>query len=130
VSRSLIRGLVLDAGALLAIERADPRVRELLRRAVVNDWSLAVPAGALARAWRGGPRQDRLLHLLAQPEVNVAVLDEATAKAVGQLCGITGQSDVIDVHVALHATETRCHVVTSDPDDMRAISPSLPVISV
>jgi predicted nucleic acid-binding protein len=67
---------------------------------------------------------------LAQPDVGVVVLDEAEAKAVGRLCGISGHSDVVDVHVALHATEHGHHVVTSDPDDIRVVNPSLPLVVV
>jgi hypothetical protein len=41
-----------------------------------------------------------------------------------------GHSDVIDVHVALHARQNAHRVVTSDPDDMRAIDPTLIMIFV
>lgn len=71
-----------------------------------------------------------MARLLAQPEVTVSALDEATARAVGMLCGRSGCSDVVDVQVALHATEQGHHVVTSDPDDLRAINPVLPLVVV
>ena len=129
-NRRPITGLVLDTGALLAVERADRRVRELLRRAERHAWPLTVPAGVLARAWRGGPRQARVARLLAQSEVAVAVLDEQTAKSVGQVCGISGHADVVDVHVALQAKELGHHVVTSDPGDIRALDPTLPIIPI
>lgn len=71
-----------------------------------------------------------MARLLAQPEVTVPVLDEATARTVGLLCGRSGHSDVVDVQVALHATEMDHHVVTSDPDDIRAVNPALPLIAI
>ncbi len=123
-------GLTLDTGALLAVERGDPRLRALLRRAVDHAIAIAVPAGAVAQAWRGGPRQARLAKLLADPEVDVPPLDELAARAVGLLCGRTGHRDVVDVHIALHARENGYAVVTSDPGDMRAIDPTLTVIEL
>ncbi len=123
-------GLTLDTGALLAVERGDPRLRALLRRAVDHAIAIAVPAGAVAQAWRGGPRQARLAKLLADPEVDVPPLDELAARAVGLLCGRTGHRDVVGVHIALHARENGYAVVTSDPGDMRAIDPTLTVIEL
>lgn len=49
-------GFTLDTGALLALERGDPRIRALLRRTQENGLALAVPAGVIAQSWRGGPR--------------------------------------------------------------------------
>jgi hypothetical protein len=125
-----ITGLTLDSGALIALDRGAGRARALIDRATENGWAVAVPSGALAQTWRDGARQARLSRLLAQPEVTVPVLDEATARAVGILCGRSGHSDVVDVHVALHATELGHHVVTSDPDDIRAVNPSLRAIAI
>ena len=45
-----VTGLTLDAGALLALERGDARVRALLRRASEVGTALDVPAGVVARA--------------------------------------------------------------------------------
>ena len=45
-----VAGLTLDAGALLALERGDARVRALLRRASEVGTALDVPAGLVARA--------------------------------------------------------------------------------
>jgi predicted nucleic acid-binding protein len=123
-------GLTLDTGALLALERGDPRLRAPLRRAVEHAIAIAVPAGAVAQAWRGGPRQARLAKLLADPDVDVPPLDELAARAVGLLCGRTGHRDVVDVHVALHARENGYAVVTSDPHDMHAVDRGLAVIEL
>ena len=123
-------GLTLDTGALLALERGDARVRALLQRAIENRLSLAIPAGVVAQAWRGGPRQARVARLLSDSDVEVTSLDDVTARAVGLLCGRSGHSDIVDVHVALLARERRHHVVTSDPDDLRSVDPSLRLITV
>lgn len=62
--------------------------------------------------------------------VNVVPLDFATARVVGQLCGSCGHSDVVDVHVTLHAKFRHCAVVTTDPDDMAKVDPTLPIITL
>ncbi|MFP5253644.1 MAG: hypothetical protein ACLGH4_07595, partial [Actinomycetes bacterium] len=57
-------------------------------------------------------------------------LDPAGARAVGELCGLTGASDVVDTHVALEALRHRLSVVTSDPTDFGIFGPELEVIVV
>lgn len=129
-SRRRAKGLTLDTGALLALERGDSRVRALLRRASETGLPLSVPAGVVAQAWRGGPLQARVARLLADPSVHVAPLDDMTARAVGLLCGRSDHRDIVDVHVALLAQEQGHTVVTSDPEDLSAVHPSLPLITV
>lgn len=124
------RHLVLDTGALLALERAAPRIRALLREALAADCALTVPAGVVAQAWRGGPRQAVLARLLNDVRVTVADLDAATARAVGTLCGRSGHPDVVDVHVALVGHQLDAPVVTSDGGDIRRVDPSLSLIEV
>ena len=123
-------GLTLDTGALLAFERGDQRVRALLRRALEQGWELHVVAGVVAQTWQGGPRQARLARLLAATEVRVVALDDLVARAVGVQCGRSGHAHIVDVHVALDAREHGHAVVTSDPDDIARVDPSLTVITV
>jgi len=123
-------GLTLDAGALIALERGDERVRSLLARAAAAGLPLTVPAGVVAQAWRGGPRQARIARLLADPDVHVVVLDDPTARAVGSLVARSGHHDVVDVSVALCAAERGHAVLTSDPDDVAAVNPRLALIAL
>lgn len=123
-----VTGLTLDTGALLALERGQERIRALLREAVSRE--IAIPAGVIARSWRGGPRQARIARLIKQPETLVLALDDDMARAVGLLCGRCGHDDVVDVSVVLCARQHRHAVVTSDPDDMRAVDPSVPLVPV
>ena len=125
-----VTGLTLDTGALLALERGDARMRALLRRAVEAGIALAVPAGVVAQAWRGGPRQARVARLLGDPAVQIIPLDDMTARAVGLLCVRSGHPDAVDVHVVLHAREQGHAVVTSDPGDLHAVDPGLRLIAV
>jgi predicted nucleic acid-binding protein len=123
-------GLTLDTGALIGLERGDERVRSLLQRAAADGLPLAVPAGVVAQAWRGGPRQARIARLLADPDVEVVVLDDLTARAVGALVARSGHHDVVDVSVALCAAERGHVVLTSDPDDVAAVDPRLVLITL
>ena len=46
------QAIVLDAGALIAFERADPRMRALLREVTRAGIRLIVPAGVVAQVFR------------------------------------------------------------------------------
>lgn len=124
------RQIVLDSGALLAVERAVPRVRALIREALDGGIELTVTSGVVAQVWLGGSRQAVLARLLSDRRVATAPLDDATARAVGVLSGRSGHQDVVGVHVALTARQLGARVVTSDPGDIRGVDPSLVVIPV
>ena len=123
-------GLTLDTGALLASERGDPKMRALLRRVAEHGAEVHVPAGVVAQAWRGGARQARLARLLDATDVRIVNLDELAARAVGQLCGASGHSDIVDVHVVLNALEHGHRIVTSDPSDLTRVDASVALIVV
>ena len=117
--------ITFDAGALIAIERRSRRMQALLEEIDRRDRQVAVPAGAVAQAWRGGPRQARIAALLGDERTEVVALDDPAARAVGLLSGRSGHADVVDVSVALCARQRDLHVVTSDPDDLRAVDDAL-----
>ena len=117
--------ITFDAGALIAIERRSRRMQALLEEIDRRDWQVAVPAGAVAQAWRGGPRQARIAALLGDERTEVVALDDPAARAVGLLSGRSGHADVVDVSVAICARQRNLHVVTSDPDDLRAVDDAL-----
>jgi hypothetical protein len=48
---------------------------------------------------------------------------------VGAWCAVTGLADIVDVSVALCAKDRGHPVVTSDPDDIHAVEPSLTLLS-
>lgn len=129
MGRPPTRGLTLDAGALIAFERGDPRMRALIQRARDRGAHMVIPAGVLAQVWRDGPRQVRLAALLSARGVQVAALTEGVAKAAGQLCGLRGTWDVIDASVVLAAREAMAIVVTGDADDIRRLDPTLTIVT-
>lgn len=121
-----MRGLTLDAGALIALERGDERVHALLLRTHAEpDATLHIPAGVLAQVFRDPRRQTRLARLLKHDRTSVVPLDDSTARVVGLLLGLRRCSDAIDASVAVCARRHRQGVVTSDPDDLRRLDPKL-----
>ena len=118
------RPVVLDAGALIAVERADRRMIRLLELAE----EVHVPAGALAQAWRNPARQLRLVRVVSAEDVVIHPLDNPTARACGQLCAATATSDVIDASVVLVARQVHGVTLTSDLDDLRRLDPGIDLV--
>jgi predicted nucleic acid-binding protein len=121
------KAVVLDAGALIAFERADPRMRALCREALRTGARLVVPAGVVGQVWRDSVRQVPLRALLMGETTSIPALDQTMAQAAGTLCGRAGTSDVIDATVALTARLEHAVVVTSDVEDIRRLDPSLSI---
>jgi hypothetical protein len=101
----------------------------LVEEALANRAELAVPAGVVAQAWRGGGHQARVARLLRASVTSIVALDRKLALRVGARCAVTGTADVVDVSVALCALDRGHPVVTSDAGDIRAIEPSLTLLS-
>ena len=118
-------GITLDAGPLIALDRDDRRVIVLLARAHKTSARVIVPAVALAQAIRDPAHQARLARLLRQPRTQVVPLDRVDATGVGRLLAVSGTSDVADAHVVVCARRAGTGVVTTDPDDLRALDPTL-----
>jgi hypothetical protein len=110
--------LVLDAGALIALERNDRLVWAALKLAAAAGDDVLVPAAALAQVWRGTPAQARLGRALEFCEI--ASFDDV-ARDAGVLCGKTRTSDICDAHVAIVAARRGGLLYTSDPSDLRKL---------
>jgi predicted nucleic acid-binding protein len=126
----MTRGVTLDAGALIALDRDDRRVVALLARAQETSARVTIPATALAQAVRNPARQARLARLVRQPATDVVALDRVDATGVGRLLAASGTADVVDAHVVLCARRTGQAVATSDPDDLHHLDPSLTLVTV
>lgn len=116
---------VKDAGALIAFERGDPRMRALVREALTARVRLVIPAGVVGQVWRDSARGAPVRALVNGPTTTVPGLDQVLAEAASVLCGRAGTSDVIDASVVLVARRERAVVVTSDVDDLRRLDPGL-----
>lgn len=111
--------VVLDSGALVALERNERAMWIRLKAAQLEGDLPLTHAGVLGQVWRGGPRQARLSQALAG--IDVRALDEALGRAVGQLLGVTGLSDVVDAAVVLLAQDGD-EIVTVDHDDLEQLA--------
>jgi predicted nucleic acid-binding protein len=125
-----VTGFCLDAGALIALERGNRWVDTAAKRALRDGLAVHVVPEVLAQVWRGGARQARLAAFLSSEDLVVPSYDAETARAVGQLAGLSGHPDVVDVHVVLHAMVHDLTVLTSDPDDLLAVHPSVRLVLV
>jgi predicted nucleic acid-binding protein len=125
------QALVLDAGALIAVERRSPQLQELIRSARSRRASLVVPTAALAQVVRSGGRQANLRRFLADSYLRFVGLDYLAALRIGALLGETGTGDVVDAAVVVCARELGlAPVITSDPQDLRKLDSALPLIVI
>jgi len=114
-----VRNIVLDAGALIAMERGSPAVRGYVLLADRGHAVLATSAAVVAQVWRGGNRQARLARLLASDLVTELPLDPEASRRIGMLAAAAaGARDVVDGHVAIIALDRDGVVLTSDPEDI------------
>ena len=123
-------GITLDAGGLIALDRNDRRVVVLLACASETSSRVTVPATALAQAIRWPERQARLARLIRQPTTDVINLDRIDATKVGRLLATSGTADVVDAHVVICARRSQQRVVTTDPEDLRRLDPTLQLVTV
>jgi hypothetical protein len=123
-------GITLDAGGLVAVDRNGRRVVVLLARAAETQARVTVPARALAQAVRHPERHVRLARFVRQPTADVVPLARVDATNVGRLLAATGTADVVDAHVIVCARRAHQRVVTSDPDDIRLLDPTIEVLRV
>ncbi|MHB2022032.1 MAG: PIN domain-containing protein [Mycobacteriales bacterium] len=120
--------MVLDAGALIAVERGDRDTAAVIEVARQEHRSVVVPAGVVGQVWRGGGRQARLARLINAHDVVVEPLTDAAARAAGVLCGTAGTTDVIDASVVLIARRHDATVISSHRIDLEALDPTIRVV--
>jgi hypothetical protein len=108
--------LVLDAGALVAVERGSRELVATIKRERLLGRVPVTHGGVVGQVWRGGSgRQARLALLL--PHVEIEPLGEDLGRRAGLLLREAGSSDVIDAAVVLLAEDDDL-ILTSDPDDL------------
>ncbi|MEX2228154.1 MAG: hypothetical protein WEB13_00815 [Dehalococcoidia bacterium] len=112
--------LVLDAGALIAVDRGDRQVMARLAVAARNGIDRRTSAIVVAEVWRDpGGRQAQLGRLLLTVEVRD--VDEQLGRAAGILVGRANTDDPIDATVVLIA-EDGDTVLTTDPSDLERLA--------
>jgi hypothetical protein len=122
----LTGGVVLDAGAFIALERRDGVMTRLAQRFAAAGTPLVTSAGVVAQVWRGGSRAQVPVAFLLRC-TKVVDLTYPVAKVLGLILRATKTKDPIDAHIVLLARERTWPVVTSDAEDLLRIDPTLTV---
>jgi predicted nucleic acid-binding protein len=112
-------GVTLDAGALLALARAEQVGARV-----------TVPATALAQAIRRPSRQARLSRLVRQPMTRLVALDGPDATSVGLLLAASRTRDITDAHVVICARRFGEPIMTSDRRDLARLDPRARLIEI
>ena len=110
--------LVIDAGAFIAFEKGDDRLRARLTAARRLGLHLTTSAPVIGQVWRDGRKQALLARLIAAVDAHAP--DDSAARRAGELLAKAKTSDVVDALLALRARDGDV-VLTSDPGDMRRL---------
>ena len=112
--------LVLDAGALLAVERGDRDTIALLKQELVAGRTPVTHGGVIGQVWRGGARRQANLSRLL-PALTIVAIDDAMGRRAGVLIGRARRSDDIDAVIILLASDGDM-ILTSDVRDLRPLA--------
>jgi predicted nucleic acid-binding protein len=114
--------LILDAGAVIALARNDPRARAFIRRAIELDAEVRVPVVVLAETLRGTAR-DASVHRVLNAVSDSLPIDEAIGRRAGALLGRARRSDTVDAIVVAQAIESGgAGILTGDPLDLTTLA--------
>jgi hypothetical protein len=112
--------LVLDAGALIALERNDRAMWQRLKLCLQAGEPPLSHGGVIGQVWRGrSGRQAKLASVLEV--VDIRSIDGVLGRAAGELLARARQHDVIDAALVLLARDGD-RIVTSDPEDLAALA--------
>jgi hypothetical protein len=109
---------VLDAGALVAVDRRDRTIGAQLRVLHQLGTPLRASSAVVGQVWRDGRKQANLARVLAG--VGIEPLNKDDGRRIGELLAQAGSSDIVDAHVALMAAPADL-ILTSDPGDIRKL---------
>jgi len=116
--------IVLDAGAIIGVERRNGRMITLLERAVKQAWTLIVPSAVVAETWRGAKTDARVARFLKTVDA-YAALDHDAGLRIGSLlasANLRSGTYVVDASVVDAAIQSApCLIATSDATDIRRI---------
>jgi hypothetical protein len=110
--------VVLDAGALIGIDRNDRRMLTAIKVARANSVGLVSVAPVVGQAWRNGARQAVLSRWIPWIDVRITELDDA--KDAGELLAKARTSDVVDELLCLEVNAGD-QVFTSDVTDIKVL---------
>jgi hypothetical protein len=115
-----VSALVLDAGALVAVDRGDRSMAARLRIAAQHGFELRTNAMVIAQVWRDARgRQAQLAQLLQA--VDVRPVSRTDGERAGLLLAAAGTSDPVDATVVLLA-RAGDRIITSDVGDLSRLA--------
>ncbi len=115
-----------DTGALIALERRQQRMWQVVTRAVALGVRISVPAAVVTEWWRARTDvRDRILSGL-----HVEPLSERVAKAAGEALAAVKGATAIDAIVMASAAARGAVVYTSDVDDLERLQRHFPGVRV
>jgi hypothetical protein len=109
---------ILDAGALIAVDRRDRTIGARLRVLQQQGTPVRASSAVVGQVWRDGRKQVNLARVLAG--VGIEALGKDDGRRIGELLALAASVDVVDAHVALMAADGAL-VLTSDPADIRKL---------
>jgi hypothetical protein len=115
-----VSALILDSGALVAVDRDDRAMAARLRAAQQHGLDLRSNAMVIAQVWRDRHgRQVSLARLLRA--VDVRAVTQHDGRSAGVLQAGAGTADPIDATVVLLAAPGD-RILTSDPSDLTRLA--------
>jgi DNA-binding transcriptional MocR family regulator len=115
-----VSALILDAGALVSVDRNDRAMIARLRASQQHGLELRTNAMVVAQVWRDQHgRQVNLARLLQA--VDVRAVSQREGRDAGILQATAGTSDAIDATVVLLASAGD-RILTSDPGDIARLA--------
>lgn len=110
--------LILDAGAFVAFEKGDVRLRARLAAARRLGFDLVTTSPVIGQVWRDGRKQALLSALISATAVDAPT--DQVARRAGELLAKTKTRDVVDA-LLVERVQSGDTVLTSDPRDIGAL---------
>ena len=108
-----LRGVTVDTGFLMAIERSKQRAIELTALAGTRSIRFTLPVAVLAEWWRDGKHQGHYLKAFA-----IEHMTDRLAKSAGEAIAAVPGATVVDAIVMASAAQRDDVVYTTDFEDL------------
>ena|SRR5688572_7729058 len=121
-----MKGLTLDTGALIALERRRLRMARIYTTAVADGLVVTVPAVVISEWWRGrSDTRDKVLR-----GCRIEMMDDSLAKVAGEAIAAVHGATTVDAIVMASAARRGDLVYTSDFEDLERLRPHFPDVRV
>lgn len=123
--------LILDAGAVIALARADHRARAFVLRAQELGAEVVVPPVVVAETVRGDGPRDAAVNRVLKAVGEVPSTTETTARVAGALLGVAKSNATVDALVVAEAVgRAGAQILTADARDLGNLAAGRPEVRV